>query len=330
MTRTSNSSAAPSSVMTLADRIEQTRSVCERALAEPGLVRAGMVFAAKGIGEDTRLALLASAAAYKTLDPRLPAVREECRFAPDDSARFPVERLLLVEASLRALKQVPQLAVHESVQHLFCKEFAFYANPIENVLPRFEMGRFPFAAMSRIVLLRRFPAGQHQWEVGGWRRGWFAKVPLRLLAPTCAYLLRHMRGLSPYFEAHFSETVHKGPALLARDVRTAFYRMARSLEKRPEVKGLMAAGWIRSPETIRISPHLAFMNEPFLEAGGLLTDLGPASPSDGFLTGSKARADLYHAGQYKPTKAVVLCSREQAIAWAAAHPELEGISAVQH
>jgi hypothetical protein len=315
--------------MTLADRIERARSACEKALAEPGLARARTVFAAKGIGEEARTALLASAAAYKTLDPRLAAVREECHFAPGDSARFPVERLLLVEASLRALEQVPHLAVHESVQHLFCKEFTFYADPTEETLPRFEMGRFPFAAMSRIVLLRRFPAGQQQWEAGGWRRSWFAKVPPRLLAPTCAYLFRHMRGLSPYFEIHFSETVHKGPGLLARDIRTAFYRMARSLEKQPDVKGLMAAGWIRSAETIRVSPHLAFMNEPFLEAGGLLTDLGPANPSDGFLAGSKARADLYYSGQYKPTKAVALCSREQAIAWAAAHPEMERISAVK-
>ena len=58
-----------------------------------------------------------------------------------------------------------------------------------------------------------------------------------------------------------------------------------------------------------------------MEAGGFYADLGPALPDSGFLEGDPQRADL--SGAYRPTNALVLCSRAQALAWKQAHPEIE-------
>ena len=96
--------------------------------------------------------------------------------------------------------------------------------------------------------------------------------------------------------------------------------MASALERQPEVRGLMTGSWFHSLETHRVSPHLAFVNRPFLEAGGIYTELGPADPEDGFLVGNPARAALYHSG---PAFGLVMCTREQAIAWKRSNPELE-------
>lgn len=59
-----------------------------------------------------------------------------------------------------------------------------------------------------------------------------------------------------------------------------------------------------------------------MEAGGFYADLGPPLPESGFLEGDPQRAELYKFGEYRPTHALVLCSRAQAIAWKQAHPEI--------
>jgi hypothetical protein len=84
----------------------------------------------------------------------------------------------------------------------------------------------------------------------------------------------------------------------------------------------MASSWLYSRETHRINPHLAFFNRPYMEAGGFYADLGPALPESGFLKGDPKRAELYNSGEYRPTNALVLCSRSQAIAWKQTRPEI--------
>ena len=82
------------------------------------------------------------------------------------------------------------------------------------------------------------------------------------------------------------------------------------------------ASWYHSPETIRVSPHLAWTNRTPTENGALLTDIGPANPEDGFLVGSRERQQLFEAGQYRPTTGLLIWPRQELLAWAAANPEL--------
>jgi hypothetical protein len=108
---------------------------------------------------------------------------------------------------------------------------------------------------------------------------------------------------------------------LEKEANQSYYRLAKALAMQPSIKGIIAASWFHSPETFRVSPHLAWLNDVFAENGAFLTTLGPAGPNSGFLTGSIARRKLYQKGEFKPTIGLVLWARNDAIAWAAAHPE---------
>jgi hypothetical protein len=90
----------------------------------------------------------------------------------------------------------------------------------------------------------------------------------------------------------------------------------------PAVRGLLIASWFHSPETFRVSPHLAWTNRTPTEHGAVLTTIGRAAPADGFLVGSRERSRLFAAGEFRPATALLIWPRAAFLAWAAAHPEL--------
>ena len=166
----------------------------------------------------------------------------------------------------------------------------------------------------------RFPAGQLDWEVSGLPRSYLLKMPARDLPRVIRTVLVDMRGLRPCYVGHMG--VRRYPLLFVEaESHRSYHRMAQSMALQPDVKGLLMTAWFHSPETIRVSPHLAWTNRTPLAHGAVLTDLGPAGPRDGFLTGSPDRQRLYDAGQYRPTIGVIIWPRPALLAWAAAHPE---------
>lgn len=98
--------------------------------------------------------------------------------------------------------------------------------------------------------------------------------------------------------------------------------MAQSLALHPEVKGILTESWLHSPETFRISPHLAWLNRPFLNHGGLVVEIGTASEASGVFTGSRERKRLYDEGKFRPTTAMAIWPRAAVLDWAMSHPEL--------
>lgn len=312
--------------MDLSNRIDLTRSLCESALISSPLAEADAFLAQAGVTPSLRGRWLRAGAEHKRPTPELVSV---CRAAISQgklaSGSVDLERALLVRAALSALDEIPGLAVDESVKHLFCKEFEFYAKPADDALGNFDLNGRLFSAMSEIVSLTRFPAGQYQWVVSGFPRSWFVRVPPSRMAGLCWFLAKRMGGLFPYFVPHVSATTHRAAFLTERGYYKAFYRMASALEMQPDIKGIMAVSWMHSRETHRISPHLGFYNRPYTEAGGVCVELWPAGPKDGFLKGDPARTALYNSGQYKPTHALVLCTREQALRWKGNHSEIEGL-----
>lgn len=320
--------------MTLDERMSQTRQLCKTALSGPELQQIHVLLARSNVDDDMQQEVLRGVAKVQAPTPQLLIWRDQVRAEgiPDDN--FPLERNLLLQQALKALSVLKAVNVDESVMHLFCKEFSHIAEPFPEALPYFSLTAYPFVAMTKLTLLQRFPAGQHQWEISGFPRSWFPKIPMHLLPATVRFLLLNAGGLQPYFVNHLqpyfiSRLLPPGkPILIESEFRKAFYRMARALEKQPQIRAIMASSWIHSLETHRVSPHLAFLNAPFLEAGGIVTDLGAAKPDDGFIARSKARANLYQSGLYRPTVGVVLCSRKQAISWANAHSEMEDLMSV--
>jgi hypothetical protein len=307
----------------LSERIEQARAVCRGALGQSPLGDAALFLERRKITEQVGLELLRAGARVQKATPELWALTEAAQRESGTVSRTGVvERALLVRGALGALDQIGGLAVEESVKHLFCREFISYAEGAA-APDWYASSGFPFFAMSKIVLLERFPGGQLQWEISGFPRRWLARIPGRALPRALSFLALQARGLHPYFVWHVGGTTKRLPFLLEREALKTFYRMAATLEMQPGARAILGGSWLHSVETHRVSPHLAFLNRPFLEAGGIYLDLGPAQPDDGFLAGDPRRAELYASGEYRPTFGLVICSREQAIGWKRGHPELE-------
>jgi hypothetical protein len=309
--------------MDLAERIELTRGFCREALESAELGDVDRALERAGFTAATLRAILRQNAERKQPAPDLLSLR--AKLAADgvlsgDRATF--ERTVLLRAAQPALDEVAALRVEESVKQLICKELAAYARPTPAMLPLLTLESRAFAAMCGIVAVTRFPAGQYQWVVSGMPRSWLAKVPLRKLPAVCRFLAFHARGFRPFFVPHLGGTLPPAGLVTERQYQKSFYRMTATVEQQPKIKGIMAVSWMHSRETHRVSPHLAFYNRPYMEVGGLYVDLGPADSGDGFLAGDPRRAELYRDGAYRPTHALVLCSREQAIAWLQAHRDL--------
>jgi hypothetical protein len=179
---------------------------------------------------------------------------------------------------------------------------------------------FHGCALAGCAALTRFPAGQLDWEVSGLPRSYLLRMPFRDLPRVCRTILQDLRGLRPCFTAHMG--VLRYPLLFVEaESHRSYHRMACSMALQPAVKGLLMEAWFHSPETIRASPHLAWTNRTPLAHGATLTDLGPAAPGDGFLTGSPDRRRLFETGVYQPRVGLIIWPRRALLAWAAAHPE---------
>jgi len=239
------------------------------------------------------------------------------RGASTDAAE--VERLLLMQCALASLPRIPELPVAEDVKRLTCDEFCFFASE-PAAAPQFDVSGNRFVGLCKTASLRRFRAGLFDWEVGGVSRSDVAAVSVTHLPRTLTFLYLRMRGLGPVFFSHLSPR-RATPSLREDEANRSYYRMAKSLELQPSIKGFAACSWFRSPGTHRVSPHLAWLSQVILDHGGLVVESGPVEPDCGVLARSETRRRLYEAGKFRPTRGLVLWPRDAMIGWAAAHPE---------
>ena len=304
--------------MTLPERIEETRMLCRSALQSPALAPAEERIARAGLSTDKCARLLDRGAYLKRPASEFVALQKSGPL-PD----FALERAILVRTALPALDAIAELPVDESVKHLFCREFAFYAKPPAWAMDYFDLSGRKFSFMGAAVSFQRFPAGQYHWTPAGVPRSWLAKIAPARLPSVGLFFLTKVRGFAPFFEPHLNSTTLRATCVNEREYFKSFYRMAAALELQSDVKGIFACSWLYSAETHRVSPHLAFFNQPYLESGGVAVDIGPAGPDGGFLEGDPHRAKLYESGEYKPTLTLVVCSRAQAISWKHAHSDVE-------
>lgn len=237
------------------------------------------------------------------------------------AAHAGLERLCLIRAALASLGQLESLPVDESVKQRILDEFRFFAAPGKKDLTLFDPDGRAFVSFCRIACFRRFPAGQFHWERSGFPRSWLLKVPPRDLPGLLRYLWMRSKGFAPWVEPHLNARRSSRTFLIERESYRSYHRIARSIERQPEVRGLAAFSWLHSPEIPRVSPHLSWINRVFLEHGGFVTTVGKAKPEAGFLGGSPERQRLYESGDWKPTIGCALWAREAMIRWAHQHPE---------
>jgi hypothetical protein len=241
---------------------------------------------------------------------------------PDGPARALVVREDLLRGAIEALGQVTDLPVAPAVKIRICDVLRMFCEaPREDreLRLRPDLG-FHGCALAACALLARFPAGQLDWQVSGLARSYLWRIPFAHVPRFLRMLVRDLGGRQPCFVAHMG--VRRYPLLFVEaESHRSYHRMAQSMTLQPEVRGLLMEAWFHSPEAIRVSPHLAWTNRTPLAHGATLTDLGPAPPQSGFLTGSPDRQRLYEAGAYRPTIGLIIWPRPALLAWAAAHPE---------
>jgi hypothetical protein len=235
-----------------------------------------------------------------------------------------LERALLRHAASVTEAGIGGLPVHESVRSRLREEFRFYTQP--PAIEDFEAGGYLFATGCQTISLRRFPAGPMDWEIDGIPRSLLLQIPKRDLPRVALFIALKLRGFYPLFLMHVARRPKNRSLLIKKEVLRAYFRMARSLELQPSIKGIMACAWFHGPEARAGEPHLACLSKPYLEWGGLIVSAGPAGADAGFLEHNAARKEQLEAGKLSYRLGLALWPRRQAIAWARAHPELETLS----
>src|SRR5664279_2151524 len=94
-------------------------------------------------------------------------------------------------------------------------------------------------------------------------------MPLR---PTSLAKAR-VKPSRPALEAEYAASPPRSIMMIERESDKAWYRMARSVEADSKIRGLVAFSWFHSPDTFKVSPHLSFINKPFVESGAVITTL---------------------------------------------------------
>ena len=237
-----------------------------------------------------------------------------------------LERALLASAIERSAKEVETLPVPSSVKELIRKQFLRFSEPSPSDAPLAIEAEEndPFIAACKICSLRRFPAGPLDWVVSGVPRKWLFKIPPLELPRAIRYIYGDFGGRTPAFYVHIAHPPRNRALILENAVRKAYYRMARALELQPEIKGILCATWLHDPAAIERYPYLAAVNEPYLKLGGrLVTNLGPAPASSGFLKFNSERRAAYARGELKLLTVLAMWPRRAAIEWAKTIGEAE-------
>jgi hypothetical protein len=271
--------------------------------------------------DDARLYDLLSAVTEHpaSIEP-LKALRESLRLR-NGSAAGAFERAVLLRAMRFSAQRLATCPVDASVKRLYEEELRAVESPTPATMGRFDLGKNIFVALAKIATLRRFPAGQMTWEVSGIPRSWLPKVPLHAMPRVARYLLK-LGGLRPAFVPHLNATRKDRAALLERETNRSWYRMAQSMKLQPQIRGLVASSWLHSPDTMRVSPHLAAFSRALLDNGALLIRHHTADLDCGVFHRSPERKKMYDDGEFVPTHGLVIWPRTEMLAWAEAHPEL--------
>ena len=232
-----------------------------------------------------------------------------------------LERVVIYYAAQDSLPRIDDLRVHTAVKGLIRKEFTSFASPAKQPVP---IGTDAFTTAIYIATLRRFPAGPMDWVISGLPRSFFLKMPPADVPKALWFALTRFGGFKPAFYVHLAYPPRNRSLVIEKEVRRAYYRMARSLALQPEMKGILCSAWFHDPAALREAPHLAALNEPYLQNGGrILASVGEAKEDSGFLKFSPERRKLYEEGKLRVNLTLAMWPRAAAIRWAEQHHELE-------
>ena len=299
--------------------VEETQQQCRLALTESAFVAIASALDRRGTGLDRCVTYVSGVTGRPETVQPLAAMKADLERQGLDLANALFERCVLTAAALRSIERLDQVPVSESVKALCCDLYA----KLHQRRPRLDLMHHSFVELSKVATLRRFPAGQFDWEPSGLPRSWLPKIrPIGALCRTLHVIATRTRRFGPAFVIH-TGVGGKNYMLLEREAERSYYRMAQSMALQPRMIGLITSSWLHSPDTFAISPHLAWLNKVFRENGAVLATMGPADPGCGVLHRSPERKRAYDEGRLKPTLGLVIWPRDEMLAWARTRPDLE-------
>ncbi len=304
---------------TMAGRATELAARCREVLASREFAAVAAIAASLHLTPAELDALAVATAQSGLPEERWRPLAEACERAGVPASGFVPQRFLLLTAGLPRLPEVPGLPVAAEVKERLLDQFHFLCAPDRETDQLLNPTRYGFRAMCRFMLLRRFPAGQIDWEISGFPRSWLARVPPRHLPGVLNCVFAKARGRVPWFEAHTGFR-RELPILTEEDERHSYRLLASSMEMQPSIRGFMGSSWFADPSLARVSPHLAWISDWYrecVEYGAVWTDIGEAHRDDGFLVGDRRRRRLYESGQWKPRLGLLLWARKDLLRWLA-------------
>lgn len=288
--------------------IQSTKKVLEQFLNASDMVTATCRAGKVGLTPEAALAVLASIVEARAIPPCW-----EFLWSGQGGSQALLGRWILALAALRSLRLLAEAPVVAEVREQIARTYRMIAETGREDDEIFIPPSREFRETAEIALLRRFVAGQLHWKISGIPRSWLLRMNSRDALRTLGAVWR-MGSWAPCFEAHLPS--RSSPFLIESEYRRCYVRMARSMELQPDIRGIIGSSWLHSEETMRFSPHLNWINRLFLDNGGLLVHLGPASPESGFLVGSEQRRQSYNSGAYRPREAMFIWPRDKFLQWA--------------
>lgn len=304
-------------VRPLADRLQALHACIEERLDERPLAALTAPLAQRGVRPADAAGVLNDVRAAGH-HQRIASLKTALSLPSDDVS---LERWLLLQTMRVSVGDVSALRVPDVVKQQLCEELAFIATPDERSLRHFRYQHPRFAAMAKMTLLRRYPAGLFQWEESGIPRSWLLRVPWRDLPRLARVLALETGGFGPMLVPHLNAR-RRSPWLTETAANRSYYLMAQAIEAAPRIRGIVGASWFRAPGIVEVAPHLAWVNRVFLENGGLITTAGRATESSGVFANNPKRRALYDEGRFQPMIGLAVWPRAAVLAWMRAHPEL--------
>jgi hypothetical protein len=229
-----------------------------------------------------------------------------------------------LQALTVALPRVDDLPLAVPVKRKFAELAAQVARPSEQWRRNFAGARMQFIEpMAELASLRQFPAGELIFNYNERVSfTWPLRFPPRAVPGFLLELIFGLRGWGPLILPHVNRW-RPNPLFLRKvEVERSLWRMAKTLEYRPDVKFLMTDSWFYSADVNQVSPHLAWLRTIYEQGGAYVVSMEPAREDAGFKEASGKRAELHTAGAFNPRRTLIFWRRADMLAWAARRMDL--------
>jgi hypothetical protein len=302
-------------------QLAEAVATCRVALSEPEMAELSVRLPEAPVDAQGWFQLLSN---YPRSKEALLIQRMKDAVNPDRARGFPsVERYAVLQALTVALPRVNDLPLAVPVKRKFAELAGKVARPSEQWRRNFARARMQLMKpMAELATLRQFPAGELIFNYDKRIGGWPLRFPPRAVPGFLLEVTFGLKGWGPLIWPHIN-LWRPNPLFVRKvEVERSLWRMAKTLEYRPDVKFLMTGAWLFSADVRKVAPHLAWMRGIYEAAGAYVVDGEPAHKDAGFMEGSSNRAELYNAGALNPRLTFIFWRREDMLAWAAQRMDL--------